>query len=100
MRAGDSDRLTAVEGVTVPPEPTGAAPKAESIQVIAICVFGRDDNILVFDGFDSVKGLPLYRPLGGGIEPGETSQEAVAREIHEELGLEVTAHACPRGRGR
>ena len=34
-------------------------------------------------------GLLFYRPLGGSVEPGETSQKAIEREIREELGEEI-----------
>ena len=44
----------------------------------------------MFEAFDSVKGTPFYRPLGGAVHPGETTQEAVRREIREELGLEIS----------
>jgi 8-oxo-dGTP pyrophosphatase MutT (NUDIX family) len=64
--------------------------KPPFIRVIAICVFQCNNRILVFEGFDSAKGTPFYRPLGGGIDPGETSIAAVAREIREETGQEVT----------
>lgn len=63
--------------------------KPEKIRVIAICLFRRGDRILVFEGFDAVAGTHFYRPLGGGVHPGETSREAVIREIREEVGLEV-----------
>jgi 8-oxo-dGTP pyrophosphatase MutT (NUDIX family) len=60
------------------------------IRVIAICVFHDNGRVLVFQDFDSIKQTAYYRPLGGGIEPGETSQDTVRREIREELDLEVT----------
>jgi 8-oxo-dGTP pyrophosphatase MutT (NUDIX family) len=44
---------------------------------------------LVFEAFDATKGKPFYRPLGGGVEPGETSKEAIIREIREEIGQEI-----------
>ena len=64
--------------------------KPNAIRVIAICLFRRDDQILVFAGFDRVKGTAYYRPLGGGVDAGETSAQALAREMQEELGAEVT----------
>ena len=65
--------------------------KPERIRVIAICLFRHDDAILVFDGFDAVRGSPYYRPLGGGLLPGETAAQALRREIREELGQEIAS---------
>ena len=62
----------------------------KGIRVVALCLLQRGDSILVFEGFDSVKGTPFYRPLGGGVERGETTQEAVIREIREEIDSHVT----------
>lgn len=59
------------------------------IRPIAICLFRNNNRILVSEGFDTVKQDYYYRPLGGGIEYGESSQEALMREIQEELGVEV-----------
>jgi 8-oxo-dGTP pyrophosphatase MutT (NUDIX family) len=63
--------------------------KHPRIRPIAICVISRDDSILVFKGYDDIKKQIFYRPLGGGIEFGELSQDAVRREISEELGAEL-----------
>lgn len=55
---------------------------------LALALFEHEGRILVFEGRDPRRGLVFYRPLGGGIEFGEHSAEAVVREIREELGLE------------
>lgn len=41
------------------------------------------------EGHDSVKGESFFRPLGGGIEFGETGAEAVAREFLEEISTDL-----------
>jgi len=63
--------------------------KEGEVRPLAICVFRKMDLILVAECFDAVKGETFYRPLGGTIEFGEYGQETIAREIREELGLEV-----------
>jgi ADP-ribose pyrophosphatase YjhB (NUDIX family) len=64
---------------------------ANRIRPIAICVFQRQDSaILVAPGYDTIKQQRFYRPLGGEIEFGERAEEAVRREILEELGSEIT----------
>lgn len=59
------------------------------IRPIAICLFRNRNRILVSEGFDTFKQSYYYRPLGGGIEYGESSKAALAREIWEELDVEV-----------
>ena len=59
------------------------------IRPLAICVFRRHDRILVAEGYDPVKKQSFYRPLGGGIEFGEYSQQTIRRELLEEIGAEV-----------
>lgn len=59
------------------------------IRPIAICVFKNNNRILVFEGYDAIKNEAYYRPLGGGIEFGESGEVAVRREIMEELHSEI-----------
>jgi hypothetical protein len=46
--------------------------KPSKINIKTYCVFRRDTRSLVFEGFDTRKDLPFYRPLGGSVKPGET----------------------------
>jgi 8-oxo-dGTP pyrophosphatase MutT (NUDIX family) len=43
----------------------------------------------VNQGYDPVKDDYFFRPLGGGIEFGETSMDTVCRELMEELNVTV-----------
>lgn len=65
--------------------------KIPSIRPLALAVVRRGDDLLVFEGRDEVKGETYHRPLGGGIEFGETAAEAVHRELQEELAVDLTA---------
>ena len=60
------------------------------IRPLALGIFRHDGRLLVFEGHEPIKRQTVYRPLGGGIEFGETGAQAMAREMCEEIGAEVT----------
>lgn len=60
------------------------------IRPIALAIIRHNGRLLVFRGEDPMKPEVFYRPLGGGIDFGETAQAAVKREIREEIGAELT----------
>ena len=73
-------------------EPRGAATvgaKAGGLRAIALGVVWRGASILVGEGHDAVKAETFYRPLGGGIAFGERGDDALRREFHEEIGVEI-----------
>ncbi|RMF67550.1 MAG: NUDIX domain-containing protein [Cyanobacteria bacterium J069] len=65
--------------------------KKKRIRPIAICLLRQGDRLLLHEGVDTTTGLQFGRPLGGGIDFGEHSRDAVIREIREELGAAITA---------
>lgn len=62
-----------------------------SIRPLAVGVVRRGSEVLVARGRDPATGGTFYRPLGGQIEFGEASGEALAREFREEVGLELAS---------
>ena len=60
------------------------------IRPLALCIFHHHGKILVNQFYDAAGGLTLFRPIGGGIEFGERSIDAIAREVQEELGLSIS----------
>ncbi|NBF05923.1 NUDIX domain-containing protein [Pseudomonas sp. Fl5BN2] len=68
----------------------GLHPMTESrIRALALCVFHHNGKILVNQFHDPDQQQMLFRPLGGGIDFGEHSAQAIVREVQEELGLSI-----------
>ena len=63
--------------------------KVETRQA-ALCLIRRGDTFLVAEIEDPQTGAVLHRPPGGGIEEGESPDQAVRRELREELGIRLT----------
>ena len=60
------------------------------IRVLALGIIRDDDRLFISQGFDPVKQETFYRAMGGGVDFGETSLEALKREFEEEINAEVT----------
>ncbi len=64
--------------------------KAGKIRALVLGLIRNGDRILVEEGFDTVKQQAFYRALGGGVDFGETSLDALQREFREEIQAELT----------
>ncbi|MEL6503679.1 MAG: 8-oxo-dGTP diphosphatase MutT [Pseudomonadota bacterium] len=63
------------------------------VTVVACAMVDADDRILLAQRPQGKSMAGLWEFPGGKIEPGETPEEALIRELQEELGIE-TKTAC------
>ncbi|PJI93005.1 NUDIX domain-containing protein [Yoonia maricola] len=66
-----------------------------TIRVIAIGLHWRDGRLLAAEVNDDQGVVKGVRPLGGGVEFGETWRDALIREFDEELNVTVTVAGRP-----
>jgi len=59
------------------------------LRVKAVCLFLHNGRVLAIDSFDPTKRQRFWVPVGGRVEFGETSHDAIVREVREELGAEI-----------
>jgi 8-oxo-dGTP diphosphatase len=60
----------------------------------AVAVVVRQGRFLVIRRAEGIAAPGAYCFPGGGIEPGETDEDALRREIREELGAEIRPLRC------
>ena len=54
---------------------------------VKLLLLDEAERLLLIHGRDPRSGDRHWYPVGGGIEPGESPQQAAAREAYEETGL-------------
>lgn len=59
------------------------------IRITVLGLARRNDEVLVSEAVDGVKGTEFYRFLGGGVDFQEYSKAALKREFLEEIGAEI-----------
>lgn len=60
------------------------------MRVKVVCLFLNGDRLLAIDAFDPTRKQRFWVPIGGRVEFGETSRQAIVREVQEELSAEIT----------
>ena len=60
------------------------------IRVLALGLIKKDNRVFISQGYDPVKQKTFYRAMGGGVDFGETSLEALKREFQEEIQAKLT----------
>lgn len=55
-----------------------------------VAVLRRADRVLVIRRGPDSSRSGYWAPLSGKLEPGESQEEALVREVHEEVGLAVS----------
>lgn len=60
-----------------------------SIRPNALAIIRNKNLVLAAKGTDHISGRVFFRLLGGGIDFGETSSEALKREFKEELNATI-----------
>lgn len=63
--------------------------KPGEIRVLALGLVRDGDRVFISEGYDPVKQQTFYRAMGGGIDFGETSHNALQREFQEEIQAEL-----------
>jgi 8-oxo-dGTP pyrophosphatase MutT (NUDIX family) len=64
--------------------------KPGEIRALALALIRDGDHTFLSQGFDPVKQQHFYRAMGGGIDFGETSFNALQREFQEEIQADLT----------
>ena len=64
-----------------------------SLVVVAAALVDRDGRLLVQQRPEGLSMAGLWEFPGGKLEPGETPEQALIRELGEELAIDVD-HAC------
>ena len=68
----------------------GKPPKS-SLIVVAAALVDRDGRLLVQQRPEGLSMAGLWEFPGGKLEPGETPEECLVRELREELGIDTKA---------
>ncbi|WP_374455449.1 NUDIX hydrolase [Nocardioides sp.] len=62
---------------------------------VKLLLLDEMDRVLLIRSTDPTSGAQCWYPVGGGVETGESLQQAARREAHEETGLPSLPEGSP-----
>ena len=69
---------------------TGADPSLPLLLVVAVALVDADGRVLIAERPEGRAMAGLWEFPGGKVKPGETPEQALIRELREELDIDVT----------
>mgnify|MGYP006421657957 CR=1 FL=1 len=66
------------------------AHQSNNIRVLALGIIRCGDRLFLSQGYDANKQQTFYRAMGGGVDFGEYSRDALIREFQEEIQADLT----------
>ncbi len=73
--------------------PTDGLPSVPIVLVVAVALVDVDGRVLIAQRPEGKAMAGLWEFPGGKVDPGETPEAALIRELREELGID-TAESC------
>jgi 8-oxo-dGTP diphosphatase len=89
--SGNEDRARRQQPPPLPPPQTGEGERA-IVLVAAVALVDADGRVLLAQRPEGKSMAGLWEFPGGKVDPGETPEEALIRELEEELGIDVSAN--------
>ena len=94
FRAGRADLSAEPEGAAAAPAPVAEPAAGTNLLLVVACgLIDPDGRVLLARRPEGKPMAGLWEFPGGKVAPGETPEEALIRELREELGIDVSA-AC------